>query len=133
VALIVPSVPVFDDRERDDLRPGGESEPHFEFLNRAAGDIWQLIRMLVEDWYEQMPAAEQARLRSDLRSDDNDHFRSAFNELYYYQVLVRDGWQIEMHPSLPGRSRSLDFRAARGDQVMYWEATTTCHRHVGSR
>lgn len=124
---------IFDDAQRDDARPSRYNEPTFTFLNRSAGEAWQRVRDLVEDWFRHVPAAARPDLRSRLRSTTGNDFRSAFFELYCIETLLRSDWTIELHPTLGHTSRRPDLRAQRGNESFFLEATTTATpRHEAS-
>lgn len=114
---------VFDDIPRTDRRPARADERRFDFLNRSASLCFGHVRELIEDWFSQLPANEQAGMRGALRAD-NDASASAFWELYLHEGYRRAGFMIDVHPSIPGRPTRPDFLMRRGNEEFYLEAVS---------
>lgn len=115
--------PLFDQGTRTDATPSRHQESTFAFLNRVAGDYWEPPRSLMQDWLDCIPSdAEYNDLRQRFRSRDDEQFRSAYLELYLHQSLLRAGYQVTIHPEVPGATRRPDFLAERADQRFYVEA-----------
>src|SRR2546423_5573065 len=104
---------IFDDVPRTNDRPSRHSESRSGFLNRAAGPVFDRIRALMEDWFERYPAAGRADLRARLRTDSSDAFSAAFWELYQHETLTRMGFDLTLHPEVPGTAKRPDFLARR--------------------
>jgi hypothetical protein len=117
------SVRVFDDFLRTDATPARHGEGWFEFLNRSASAYFGLVRDLVEDWFSHLPPEHQDSLRGALRADDQPS-ASAFWELYLHEAYRRSGFEIEIHPEIPGRSTRPDFLLTQGDESFYLEAVS---------
>ncbi|MEC3916358.1 hypothetical protein [Nocardia sp. CDC160] len=115
--------PIFDVFERTDSSPGRQGESTFAFLNRVLGSYWEHPRRLVQAWAERISDEVEYRdLRSRLRSRENDQFRSAFLELYLHECLLRAGYQVTVHPDVPGTTRHPDFYCERNGSGFYLEA-----------
>jgi hypothetical protein len=102
---------LFDDIHRADSSPCGYSESTFHFLNRAHGPVWERERGLIDEWWRDYPTTEQVEVRGRVREGGSVGFRSAFFELYLYQVLRRVSTDVECHPAMPNTTRRPDFRA----------------------
>lgn len=113
---------IFDDIDRSDSSEAGETESHAAFLNRAHTPYWESVRCLTESWFSRLCPDAQDDLRGRLRSEDNAQFLSAFWELYLHESLLKTGYAVECHPSLPGTSRRPDFLATSPSQSFYLEA-----------
>lgn len=119
----IPKAPIFDSAERSDSTPGRHGESTFAFLNRISGDYWSHPRQLVQTWADHIADVEDYRdLRQRFRSRDDEQFRSAFLELYVHECLVRAGYSVTVHPTIPGTSRRPDFYAERAGAGLYVEA-----------
>ncbi|MGZ4532045.1 MAG: hypothetical protein ACXVXP_06810 [Mycobacteriaceae bacterium] len=115
--------PIFDEADRTDTKPAEHSESTFEFLNRVGGDYWQHPRLLMQTWLDRVSGHRNYNdLRQRFRSRDDEQFRSAFLELYLHEGLLRAGYVVTIHPSLPGSPRRPDFRAERDGRVLFIEA-----------
>ena len=112
---------VFDDLLRTDASISKRNETTFSFLNRAAGDYWDQVRKLVEDWIGVFPAAARSDIVGRLRSS-NRHFAAAFWELYLHETFVRSGFEVVVHPSVNSGSRPPDFFVSRREEAFHVEA-----------
>lgn len=115
--------PLFDDSHREDTSVAGFQESTFAFLNRIAGNYWDHPRALIQQWMDRInDDISYNDLRQRLRSGDNEQFRSAYLELYLHESLLRAGYEIVVHPEVPGTTRQPDFLAVCGDNQLYVEA-----------
>ncbi|MCS5716402.1 hypothetical protein NVV95_17785 [Herbiconiux sp. CPCC 205716] len=116
-------LPLFDPVNRTDPNPSYYAEPEFRFLSRVPGPWWDHVRQLMQSWADHVQDdGDYKDLRNRLRSSDDDQYRSAYFELYLHESLIRAGFQVTVHPSIPGSSRHPDFLAEREDQRLYLEA-----------
>ena len=79
----------------------------------------------MEEWFAAYPDPEKAELRKRLRVDINAHHQAAFFELFLHELLMRLGYSVSLHPSVPGGvSKSPDFlvESSQADRF-YLEAT----------
>jgi hypothetical protein len=92
--------------------PKRPTESQFEFLNRSEGALWDQTRALLESWY-----ADYSDLDGDLRGrfqqDALSQHMGAWWELYIYTLFRRLGYEIEVHPALPGTKKNPDFLLTR--------------------
>jgi len=114
---------LFDENiDRSDTAPGSYSEPDFEYINRSGRFAAGAIRVLLEDWFSRYPKQSKDELRSRFRSRDNVQHLSAFFELYVHELLLVQGYEVEVHPELGATSRRPDFLARSNRQEVYVEA-----------
>jgi hypothetical protein len=100
-------------------------ESRFAFLDRVDQIYWDRVRALLEEWVSRYPAGtDRGDLIQRLRSPDDDKQAAAFWELYLHESLLRNGWRITPHPTLPGTPRQPDYLARRGEDTIMLEATT---------
>lgn len=116
---------LFAERDRDDHDPGRYNEPTFAFLDRRAGDKWQRVRDLLDEWFDSVPERARADLRNRLQSGNPVDFRSAFFELYCQAILRRGGFDLALHPHLAHTRRRPDMQASRDSLIIFVEVTTT--------
>lgn len=77
-------MPLFDDFERVELRPRRQNESGFEYMNNSARPGVRAIRILLEQWFEHIPAAARADIRGRFRSQAAAQHESAFFEMHWH-------------------------------------------------
>lgn len=117
---------VFDDFVRSDASVARHDEGRFAFLNRTSTRYFSRCRDLIEEWFEQVPPQHQPGLRGNLRSEL--HHRSAFWELYLHEAYRRSGFEVVIHPDVPGKSTHPDFLLTSQSERFYLEAVTVGQR-----
>ena len=100
---------IFDETRRTDATPGQPNESHFQFLNRSASAYFGCVRDLMEGWLDHVPFEAQQDLVGAFRGDNRQH-EAAFWELYLHEGYRRSGFNIEIHPAVPGSTNRPDFR-----------------------
>ncbi|GAS95644.1 uncharacterized protein RMCC_2610 [Mycolicibacterium canariasense] len=123
-----PESRIFDAVERTDSAPAYDTEDSFHFLNRAAGAPWQRVRDLVESWFADYPDHAKPDLRSRFREVAAPQHYGAWWELYVYTLHRRLGYEVTIHPTLPGTPRQPDFLVSRGDTAAYVECAVYLSR-----
>jgi hypothetical protein len=113
---------LFDESPRSDSRPGRHTENSFHFLNRRAGALWDRVRNHVESCYAAFPDDHKPDVVGRLRDDDERQHLPAWWELYTFTLFDRLGYEIEVHPELPGSTKNPDFLVTKGAVSMYVEA-----------
>jgi hypothetical protein len=117
------NMPLFDDIPRADHRPRRQNESTFAYMNASARPGICAIRRCLEDWFAHVPVAAQANLRGRFRSQGTSQNEGAFFELYWHELLLLSGCELQIHPPLDV-STSPDFLASRaGLRRFYVEAT----------
>jgi hypothetical protein len=114
-------VRIFDEGERTDRSPAGDTESSYHFLNRVARRPWALTRDLIEEWFAEYPVDAQADLGGRLRKDDWVQHMGAWWELYTHRLFRQLGYEVDIHPSLENTSRKPDFLVTDGETSMYVE------------
>jgi hypothetical protein len=80
-------------------------------------------RMLLEQWFAEVPASEQLDLAQRFRSPILRQHRSALFELYLHHLLMRSDFQVQFHPDVPGTQNHPDFLVLKdGTARFYLEA-----------
>lgn len=116
---------LFDDISRDDGRPMRDDESAFDFLNRVDRPYWAAIRDELEDWFAAFPTEEAESLRSRYRSRRREQHYAAWWELYLHRLFRALGFQVAVHPRLPGVGGRPDFLISNGQDRFLLEAATT--------
>jgi hypothetical protein len=116
---------LFDGFRRTDPAPRYEMEDSFTFLNRVSTPYWEQIRKLLEGWFNHYPEDGRTALRAAFRSSLKGHHIGAWWELYLHELFLRLGYQVSLHPTLPGTERKPDFELRRGDSKLLVEATVS--------
>jgi hypothetical protein len=114
---------LFDEIKRSDGAPAKHAEDSFSFLNRADGIVWQRIRDKLNDWYAALPDNDESVRRRFRKADPRQHY-AAWWELYVHALLRALGFDVTVHPDVPGTDGHPDFLAERGEQSFYVEAVT---------
>ncbi|MGE0827265.1 MAG: hypothetical protein AB7G75_30035 [Candidatus Binatia bacterium] len=118
---------LFDEVSRPNTGPALYGEPRSEYLNRSGRPTATRVRRVLEDWFSRYPIGEQRELKARLRSEDDEHFYSAFFELYLHELLTRLDYKVQVHPRIPGGTlRRPDFLVEKlGIEPFYLEAAIT--------
>ncbi|MDP7735116.1 hemin-binding protein [Mycobacterium paragordonae] len=88
--------------------PKRPTESDFQFLNRAEGEPWQNLRDLLESWYCDFPD-DTYDLRNRFRTPSRPQHVGAWWELYIFSLFRRLGYEITVHPNMPGTTKNPDF------------------------
>jgi hypothetical protein len=110
-------------RDRNELRPMPVGELSFTFLNRVHTPYWAQVRDVLEEWFGHYPAPEGGSLREGFRSREAGQHWAAWWELYLHELLIRLGYDIEIHPCMPDTERTPDFLLTCDNTRLYVEAT----------
>lgn len=116
---------LFTPRIREDATPSKHGESTYQFLDRVAGAFWDQCRILIDEWLANYPESDGPALRARLRSGDDRVFTSAFWELYLHETYRRDGWTVQVEPTLPGVTTRPDFLVSKAGESYYVEARCT--------
>lgn len=117
-------VGLFDEIERNDVRPKRDSQPAFAYLNSSARPPFEIMRSILDGWFSRFPDLAKGDLRKGFRSTTDSDHRSAFLELYLHELLACMGYRLEVHPELQGTHKHPDYVVV-GQQrpLFYLEAT----------
>jgi hypothetical protein len=113
---------LFDPTTAKGPEPKRHAESTYAFLNRAAGDDWERVRLLLEQWTRRIDPVAWRQTLSEFRNDDCLDGRSAFWELYLNEVFSRLGFDPLHHPALPNTAQTPDFLLRTRKSPLYVEA-----------
>jgi hypothetical protein len=105
---------LFDTRPRSDGTPALHGGDMFSFLARVDSPYWLAVRDVLEEWFAELPVAEQDGLRRRFQTGKYGEILSAFWQLYLHALLVRTGVTVTPHPPLAGTEKKPDFLAVDG-------------------
>src|SRR4051794_6368958 len=88
--------------------PKGRPEGNFEFYDRAATPFWGEVRRVLNEWFSRYPMGAREGLRRDLTSSRDRATDAALWELLLHELYSRAGFDLEVHPQLPGTRRTPD-------------------------
>src|SRR3954468_19473387 len=125
---------LFDDDMRSDARSAA-TESVFEFLARADGRYWAVVRDMLNSWFARYPVQERDELRK--RLFDDDMSQPAFWELLLHELYTAADFRVEVHPPLEGSDNRPDFRISDEESAFLLEAravtATTPERRARDR
>jgi hypothetical protein len=115
---------LFDDIERTNLEPKWHSESTYEYLNLSARKPIRRVRFLLEEWFSKYPINYKKELKTRLSSQNDLTYLSAFFELFIYALFSKLGYEIDIHPDIPGESTHPDFLVLKQEKPLFFlEAT----------
>jgi hypothetical protein len=117
---------LFSAIERSDASAQRNSEPMFDFYDRAARPMFAEYRSIVEGWLAEMGTTDAVELAAQMRSPDDEKYESGLIELVMHASFIRLGYKVEVHPALAGNQNRPDFllKNADGAPLAYIEVTT---------
>jgi len=106
------------------------SGPYYNYIDRSARKAYKYIRLLLNDWFSRFPASHQNDLEARFRSSDDSEYLSAFFELYLHELLLKLGFEVEIHPIIEGVSTHPDFLVISNKKsIFYLESTMAIGSH----
>jgi hypothetical protein len=97
------------------------NETIYGFLCRAQGAYWARVRLLLENWFAELPPANRTELKARFERGTPEQVVSAFWELYVYEGFRRSNFNLTPHPDVPGTTRHPDFLVEGDDLSFYLE------------
>src|SRR5882724_12110257 len=114
---------LFDEFERTETRAKRGRESLFAYLNLSARAPIAAARQVLQHWFDSYPESGKADLLARFRSPIDSQDKSAFWELYIYELFSRPGFTLEAHPNIEGSANHPDFLVKEGDvPTFYLEA-----------
>lgn len=87
--------------------PKTSISPLFALLQYSDTDEAQSLRQTLERWFLGYPEDHKAEMKARILDPSNHH--AGIFELCFHELLCRLGYQITVHPDLPGSSHHPDF------------------------
>ena len=114
---------LFDGFNADIIGYRPDNMPASEFIKRNASPEMERVRNELEKWFARYPDTGKHELKAAFLSRNERQHDAAFFELFLHELLLRDGWSVEVHPTIPGHSKTPDFLCKKNGQSCYIEAT----------
>lgn len=109
---------LFDKKERTDPNPSSHMEGQYQFLDRCSISGLEEVRQTLNNWFNNYPSKERKELKQRFITE----FSSAFFELFLHELFFQIGFDVVVHPDLPGTSKKPDFLVWKGGLEFYVEA-----------
>ena len=119
---------LFDDIKRDPATSMSNLYSAFDAVNQDGSPGEQERRDTLESWFRKFPSDGQKDLRMRFRSRLHDAHDGAFFELFLHELMIKLGFKLEVHPTLPNSTDHPDFLVSDGSRCCYLEAATTGRR-----
>jgi hypothetical protein len=118
--------PLFDTKQRTRTTPMKRGETEFLFYDASARLEYQIYRDLLNGWITQMPEDGRAEIIARFQRGNSLQYRVALAELTVHAALVRQGYQVQLHPTCGHPTRRPDFgvQMQDGASVAFVEVTT---------
>ena len=78
---------------------------------------------MLERWFDRYPKNKKNDLRQHFRSHSGSQHKSAFFELYFHELLIQLGFDVQVEPDVAHCGTHPDFLARRDGSQFYVEAT----------
>jgi hypothetical protein len=117
------SLRLFDEIARTETRPRKEMEPTFPYWNLSARKPVDVLRGMVQVWFDSYPDEAKKDLRARFRSPIDSQHEAAFWELYLHELFTGIGYTLEVHPSVADSLNHPDFLVLDERPCFYLEAT----------
>jgi hypothetical protein len=123
IKLYLKGIMIFQILKRKDLRPSYDNESYYDYLNVSARQEALKVRALIEGWFEQYDDGSKNDMQKRLQSSDDNEFLSAFYELFLFNLFIKLGYSVTVHPEV-SNAKKPDF-LIESDQgyAFYLEAT----------
>lgn len=120
------TVMLFDNKQRTRIEPKKPGETDFAFYDSSARPEYQTYRDLINGWIAMLPESEQAETVARMKDSDSLAYQAALSELTIHTALIKQGYNVVVHPGCPHPTRKPDFlvKTKDGAPVAYVEVTT---------
>jgi hypothetical protein len=109
---------LFDDKVRIDIAPSKHIDNTYNFCDRNAQPKVEKIRNILNHWFSRYPDDEKIELRRRFETTFND----ALFELFLYELFLKQGFAISIHPEVPHTTKRPDFLLSKNGIEIYLEA-----------
>jgi hypothetical protein len=109
------------------VRYADYSEPTYKYLNTSDREGLSAIRAMLEEWFSKYPDSERDEFIERFRNNKDSQFYSAFFELLVHELLLRLGYEVDIHPKLKNNPSRPDFlvQSQTGEEFYVEVATFT--------
>ncbi|SEI83950.1 hypothetical protein SAMN05216327_104172 [Dyadobacter sp. SG02] len=110
---------LFDEKQRTYAGFITSGEGSYKYYDRSCRQEVSTVRGLLNAWFQNYPPDGRQEIVSRFLKAD---FSSAFFELFIHELLIRQGFDLQLHPPLPNSPHRPDFLVKQGDWEFYVEA-----------
>jgi hypothetical protein len=103
------AVLLFAHQPRVDSSFSRHDETWFAFLDRVDDVVFDRIRILLNEWFSELPTSKASRIRDDFTSGRDVQVEAAFLELFLHAAFRRTPLSVEVEPGR-AQGRQPDFR-----------------------
>jgi hypothetical protein len=117
---------LFSDRPRSRAESLRRGELLFDFYDECARTGYDEFRSVMNGWFSEVDAAHHSDFFSRMQRGGNQAFGDCLCELIIHALLRRLGYNVDVHPTLEGRSTRPDFAltSGSGERIAYVEVKT---------
>jgi aspartyl-tRNA(Asn)/glutamyl-tRNA(Gln) amidotransferase subunit B len=117
---------LFEEGPRTRQEPLQRGEHLYDYYDESGRDGYDEFRCILNRWLLEIDERHQAEFISRMRYGGNTAFRSTLCELLVHTLLVKLGYKVAVHPSVPGSNKHPDFSLLdeKGAPLCYIEVTT---------
>lgn len=117
---------LFENKPRTRMEPMLQGEGDYAFYDSCGRPGYDEYRALLNEWVSELPSADRDELIARFRKNDPLQYRAALAELVTHAALLREGYDVEIHPVSAHRSHRPDFmaRSKDGASIALVEVTT---------
>lgn len=108
---------LFDDKVRTLEGPSPYNADIYRYYNDSAREDVGIVRNLLESWFKTYPEEH----KDDFKAGFKAAMAPGFYELYIYTLFTALGYDLEVHPELPGTAKRPDFKATKNKDYFYIE------------
>lgn len=106
---------LFENKTRTDKKPASHNDNTFDFFDRSDSVKGEVIREVLNRWFENYPMDEKAEFKKRFRKE----FSSSLYELFIHELFSKQGFTLESHPKLENSSKRPDF-LAKGNGIEFY-------------
>lgn len=103
---------LFEDKLRNTIEHKTSSKAMFTYLDESSHSKAEYLRKLLNRFFETFnlnSTPEETKEIYQRIKSNNDEFHSAFFELMIHFILINQGYELEIHPTLDNCSKKPDF------------------------
>lgn len=109
---------LFDDFQRYKFGAADGLTNQYDFYNNTAEPKFVAVRDQLNLLFDNFPIDHQHSLKSSFKKQ----FEDSFYELFLYNLFLKLGYEIEVHPTLEDSTKKPDFLIKKGNVEIYVEA-----------
>jgi hypothetical protein len=109
---------LFDNKKRTNNKLAKFIDNDYDFYDRSCLYSSKQIRDMLNLWFEHYPENGKVELKARFQ----DKFSAAYFELFLHELFFKQGFTLELHPTINGTNKRPDFLVKGKDIKFYLEA-----------